>query len=123
MPASWNCFAYVRRGTLSIATDTAALNGNIHISSESQTQQAQRDAASKDSSTAVATHCMVYFNSDGNSVKLDNRSSKDPLDLMLFAGEPLREPRAAAGSFVMSTEAVSSEIYMTSLLSLKLLLA
>jgi redox-sensitive bicupin YhaK (pirin superfamily) len=48
------------------------------------------------------------FHSNGDTVRLRNTQSKRTLDLLLLAGQPLREPVAVAGPIVMTTE---QEVY------------
>jgi redox-sensitive bicupin YhaK (pirin superfamily) len=79
VPAEYNGFAYVVKGTgLFGAQAEAALRGQ-----------------------------MVMFGQDGESVRIEN-TSEGPLEVLLIAGVPLREPVARYGPFVMNTQ---QEIY------------
>ena len=47
---------------------------------------------------------MIMFGQDGDEVRLENpASAKTALDVLLIAGEPLNEPLARYGPFVMNT--------------------
>jgi redox-sensitive bicupin YhaK (pirin superfamily) len=49
---------------------------------------------------------MVLFAQDGEEVTITNSSeAKSPLDVLLLAGVPLKEPVVRYGPFVMTTEA------------------
>lgn len=48
---------------------------------------------------------LVVFAHDGDTVEVVNESDTNESDLLLLAGEPLREPVARYGPFVMSTKA------------------
>lgn len=74
IPAGWNAFAYVIDGEGVFGSD----------------ERAARDAQ------------MVIFADDGETVDFENRGT-EPLDLLLLAGVPIREPIARHGPFVMNT--------------------
>jgi hypothetical protein len=48
---------------------------------------------------------LVVFAHDGDVVEVVNDSETTPRELLLLAGEPLREPIARYGPFVMTTKA------------------
>jgi redox-sensitive bicupin YhaK (pirin superfamily) len=49
---------------------------------------------------------MVMFAQDGDDVRIENlRDAKDALEVLLIGGEPLNEPIARYGPFVMNTQA------------------
>jgi redox-sensitive bicupin YhaK (pirin superfamily) len=52
---------------------------------------------------------LVVFAHDGDVVEVVNESMSHPRDLLLLAGEPLREPVARYGPFVMTTKAEIGE--------------
>ena len=49
----------------------------------------------------VERHQLVAFNNDGDTIEL---RCEQPGDLLMLAGEPLNEPIAQYGPFVMNTE-------------------
>ena len=57
-----------------------------------------------ESGTPAGPHRLVLFRNDGNGVRLA-ASGREPLRALLVAGEPLDEPVARAGPFVMNTRA------------------
>ncbi|XP_004515582.1 pirin-like protein isoform X2 [Cicer arietinum] len=81
IPESWNSFAYIIEG--------------------------EGVFGSQNSSPIVAHHVIVFTQGDGLSVW--NKSSK-PLRFLLIGGQPLNEPIAQQGPFVMNTQ---SEIDQT----------
>jgi redox-sensitive bicupin YhaK (pirin superfamily) len=93
-PAHHNCFAYVRRGTMTVGSSSTSSSSN----SESSTSNSSADSKSDSNNdlTVVPVHCLVYFQPDGDSVRLYNNGSEE-LDFMLFEGQPMHEPRAASG--------------------------
>jgi quercetin 2,3-dioxygenase len=48
---------------------------------------------------------LVVFAHDGDVVEVENANETEPRDVLLLAGEPLREPIARYGPFVMTTKA------------------
>jgi len=52
--------------------------------------------------TPAAAHQLVLFRNDGGEVRLE-AAGREPLRALLVAGEPLAEPVARAGPFVMNT--------------------
>jgi redox-sensitive bicupin YhaK (pirin superfamily) len=95
-PAHHNCFAYVRRGTMTVGSSSTSSNSNSDSGSNSKANSSGSDSSSSDTAAVVPVQCLVYFQPDGDSVKLYNNGS-DELDFMLFEGEPMHEPRAASG--------------------------
>jgi quercetin 2,3-dioxygenase len=78
VPRDYNAFAYVIDGTAAVGPDDRPVHG----------------------------HQMVTFANDGDDVALAAPStSKGPLDALVIAGVPLREPVARLGPFVMNTRA------------------
>ena len=53
--------------------------------------------------TATAGQMAVFLH-DGEAVQVSNASRTEPLELLLLAGEPLGEPVARYGPFVMNTK-------------------
>ena len=81
MPEGFNVFAYVIDGEGRFGSD----------------ERAARDGQ------------MVIFDSGGEEVRVSNPSdAREDLDVLLLGGQPLGEPVARYGPFVMNTEA---EIY------------
>jgi redox-sensitive bicupin YhaK (pirin superfamily) len=52
---------------------------------------------------------LVVFAHDGDHVEIANPNKTEPRELLLLAGEPLREPIARYGPFVMTTKAQLAE--------------
>ncbi len=52
---------------------------------------------------------LVVFAHDGDTVEIVNDSERDVRELLFLAGEPLKEPVARYGPFVMSTKAEISQ--------------
>ena len=52
---------------------------------------------------------LVVFAHDGDVVEVANTSETEPREVLLLAGEPLREPIARYGPFVMTTKAQLAE--------------
>ena len=52
---------------------------------------------------------LVMFAHDGDVVEVANDNATEPRELLLLAGEPLREPVARYGPFVMNTKAQIGE--------------
>lgn len=74
VPAEYNAFAYVVRGTgLFGSNDKATAKGQV-----------------------------VIFSEGGDEISIKNESSNSPLDVLLIAGVPLNEPIARYGPFVMN---------------------
>jgi redox-sensitive bicupin YhaK (pirin superfamily) len=71
-------------------------SSNSRSSTSSSTNSASSSSDSSSSAAVVPVHCLVYFQPDGDSVKVYNNGSEE-LDFMLFEGEPMNEPRAASG--------------------------
>jgi redox-sensitive bicupin YhaK (pirin superfamily) len=77
VPAEYNAFAYVFRG-----------EGRLGREAKAATE-----------------HQMVMFAGDGEAVTLAvPESASGPLEVLLIAGAPLREPVARYGPFVMNTK-------------------
>ena len=72
----WNSFAYVVEGSGLFGSDR----------------------------TPAKPHELVLFGNDGSGVRLE-AGSREPLRALLIAGQPLHEPVARAGPFVMNTRA------------------
>ncbi|KAL6844730.1 hypothetical protein ACP4OV_025389 [Aristida adscensionis] len=84
VPAAWNAFAYVLEG------------------------EGVFGGADKGGAPAVGAHHLLLLG-DGDGVEVWNKSDR-PLRFLLVAGEPIGEPVAQLGPFVMNTE---EEIDMT----------
>jgi redox-sensitive bicupin YhaK (pirin superfamily) len=54
--------------------------------------------------TPAGPHQLALFRDDGDAVRLE-AVGREPLRVLLVAGEPLGEPVARAGPFVMNTRA------------------
>jgi redox-sensitive bicupin YhaK (pirin superfamily) len=52
---------------------------------------------------------LTVFAHDGDVVELRNDNESEPRELLVLAGEPLREPVARYGPFVMTTKAEIAE--------------
>ncbi|MFY0618939.1 pirin family protein [Shimia sp.] len=60
--------------------------------------------------TGVAAQRLFFLDEDGTEVEIANASA-DPLDVLLFGGEPILEPVASRGPFVMNTEAELNDAF------------
>ena len=78
LPASHNAFIYVYRGTVEVV-----------------------DAAGQ--ATPVPLHRMAILNNTGDGVRLATPPGSAPARALLLAGQPLKEPIAQYGPFVMNT--------------------
>jgi redox-sensitive bicupin YhaK (pirin superfamily) len=52
---------------------------------------------------------LTVFAHDGDTIAIVNDSDEDPREVLVLAGQPLREPVARYGPFVMSTKAEISQ--------------
>ena len=75
VPPSWNAFVYVLEGEATFGSENA-----------------------------VGAHHLVLLGQGGDRVEVWNRSDDRPLRFLLIAGEPIGEPVAQLGPFVMNTE-------------------
>jgi len=57
------------------------------------------------SGTEAGAHDLVLFSGDGDAVRIEAREGGESLRVLLVAGQPLGEPVARAGPFVMNTRA------------------
>ncbi|KAG5180133.1 RmlC-like cupin domain-containing protein [Tribonema minus] len=104
LPRHHTCLVYVRKGDMTV-------KGGGDSDSDSTRPAAQRSLESSSSGgAAVATHCMAWLGGSGDAVLLANEGNSE-LDFLLLEGEPLGEPRAAGGSFVMNTPQEIGQAY------------
>lgn len=78
LPATHNAFLYVYRGT-------------VHV------------VDAQDHATPVLSHRMAILENLGDGVRLQADAGHEPARALLIAGQPLREPIAQYGPFVMNT--------------------
>jgi redox-sensitive bicupin YhaK (pirin superfamily) len=78
VPALHNAFIYVYRGTVQVLDDTG-------------------------SETSVPLHRMAILTNTGDGVRLQTAPGSLPTRVLLIAGQPLHEPIAQYGPFVMNT--------------------
>jgi len=83
LPEGFNAFAYVVDGTGRFGAEGAAAKG----------------------------HELVLFAGDGDTARLEAPDPGAPLRVLLVAGQPLGEPVARAGPFVMNTRAEIIEAF------------
>ena len=65
-----------------------------------------------DAGEALKPAQIAMLSHDGDGIRLSNADSSDAAVLMILDGQPLNEPIAARGPFVMNTEAELREAMM-----------
>lgn len=88
IPSTESAIVYVRRGKATISSDRESVESTLIL---------------KQQNTAT-------FARDGDLIRIENREGV-MLDMLLLAGEPLREPVASAGPIVMNTANEVNDAY------------
>jgi len=88
-PADHQCMVFVRRGSVTI------LSGDIHDEDTSQNRN------TKSSPLGPQDVAILRMDDGANALRL--RVNEPDSDIMILGGEPINEPIAAQGPFVMNT--------------------
>lgn len=96
-------------GRVKGVVDTRTPVTYLHLTLPPGTSFSQRVPASQNAMvygiSGVGEGDLTVFAHDGDTVEVTNTDSHDSRDVLLLAGEPLREPVARYGPFVMNTRA------------------